>query len=1136
MATAAAAAPEAKLGCSVLLIDNFDSFTYNLAQLIGELCGRQPLVVTNAVCWEEVQRLISAHSVDAIVISPGPGNPADNPADFGVCAAVLQRCAHIPTLAVCLGHQGLAHLHGGRVMRAPQPMHGRLSEITVLDDESVEDERLFHGIPSGCKVVRYHSLVVERSTLPTSLRPLAETEDGLLMAFRVVSRPQWGVQYHPESVCTEHGKLLLRNFLGIACRIGHACQTKDCVEPSRSPPLTPPEADDSSRASKRLKASHEPHLQLLVDSMPFPDDDSSPGDFPAAVYTALFSQPPSHQLATFWLDSATASSSGVATGDRRARFTFMGGSDGPLAHTVEYSEASRTLTVVSPGSSGRTTAKLGGGVDEGSCLFDWLQRKVAEMREPTIERVGSNRQEAGSGLPFEFCGGYVGYLSYELRHECGHAAEEKSRQAAQSREDEIHAPPTAALLFADRFLAFDMERRDVYVLSLAQQPNRSEAMAWITQTKASILAIASAEDAGCIPVAEQDDRDVGHSGGSQHYVGGSWLNAKLARGKAQYLADIQSSLDSIAAGETYEVCLTTGVAVDEKPPVLPLYSELRRSNPAPYGALLRFGCEPGEGKGGFAVLSSSPERFLKIGENGTIESKPIKGTARRGTTVDEDRALCHGLRTCEKERAENLMIVDLTRHDLGQVCEVGSVHVPEGKLFDVESYATVHQLVSTVRGQLPITPEGLASQSVRAVAACFPPGSMTGAPKHRTMQIIDQLEQRAPRGVYSGSLGFFSLSGAVDLSVVIRTLVVSDGGVRIGGGGAITYQSTPAEEFAEVILKLSAPLLAVARVLGKAGVDFGAECDGERLRLPVVSAGRPPETAAFTTVPWDYARGKDDGYSIWLWQMDMYLQRLTENCERLQIVAPEQGFRAELERAVRGWTPPAVPIQPDQQGQGLFRVEWSSSGVMSLAGRILPVVSQAKRAALAAVSLPAPWWKRRGATGTKHADWSPYHDAMHRAWAQGGYCALLVDPDGTVIDGDRVTPILAETSDGTSSTSGKIVLRYPLKRAGAVESITIRALRQELDRLEGDGQEGPRMVLRESSFSLRDVQAATTLALLVVGSGVGVGNIGQLNGSPIGRAKRAGDAFDAHKIYTAVANCLSKAREAGWEMLASRDL
>jgi branched-subunit amino acid aminotransferase/4-amino-4-deoxychorismate lyase len=254
----------------------------------------------------------------------------------------------------------------------------------------------------------------------------------------------------------------------------------------------------------------------------------------------------------------------------------------------------------------------------------------------------------------------------------------------------------------------------------------------------------------------------------------------------------------------------------------------------------------------------------------------------------------------------------------------------------------------------------------------------------------------------------------------------------------------------------------------------------------------------------------------------MYLQRLAENCERLRIVAPARGFRAKLEEALRGWTPPALP--PDEQGQGLFRVEWTTEGVMNLAGRILPTIPQAKRAALEAVSLPAPWWKESGVTGTKHAAWSPYLDAMHRASAQGGYCALLVDPDGAVVDGDRVTPILAERGGGNTS---KIVLRYPPKHAGAVESVTIRALRQVLERLKSDEQEGPNMVLQESSFNLRDVQATASQALLVVGSGVGVGNVAQLNGSPVGVTN------DAGKIYAAVASCLSKAREDGWEVVSS---
>jgi para-aminobenzoate synthetase len=1151
---------------SVLLIDNFDSFTWNLAQLLGELCGgRAPCVVTNATPWEEVQRLIAVHSIDAIVISPGPGNPAENPADFGVCAQVLQRCSHIPTLAVCLGHQGLAHLHGGRVVRAPEPVHGRLSAVTVLGDDSTECERLFQGIPSGFSVVRYHSLVVERRTLPSSLLPLAETEDGLLMAFRVAAKPQWGVQYHPESICTEHGKTLLRNFLDIARARATHCEeevAQPAVLHSSSPPITPPEAGDRN-------AGKGAQLRLLVDRLPFPGGDTAPDDLPAAAYEALFSRPSAARqqaptaaaaaaaaAATFWLDSATASAApGAAECDRRARFSFMGGSDGPRAHTVEYDVAARVVTVSTPLAGSRTTENLGG--DEAAQsehgLFGWLQRQLASIGEPTaIEHAVDG--DSALLLPFEFHGGYVGYLGYELRHECGHSAGDDSAERSAKSTD--GAPPTAALLFVDRFLAFDMEEQCVYVVSLADRTDRVAALAWIAQMKAAIVALASGEE----PPPTREETNKRDAAESQHYQGGQWVNAKLARGKAQYLEDIGSSLDAIAAGETYEVCLTVGVTVDkaQAPPVLPLYTELRRSNPAPYGALLRFGgCEPGEGKGGFAVLSSSPERFLKIGTDGMIESKPIKGTVRRGVTAEEDAALSHALQTSEKERAENLMIVDLTRHDLGQVCEIGSVHVPDGKLFAVESYATVHQLVSTVRGQLPVTSDGVVAdgKQVQAVAACFPPGSMTGAPKHRTMQIIDQLEQGAPRGLYAGALGFFSLNGAVDLSVVIRTLVVSDNGVHIGGGGAIVYQSTPAEEFSEVLLKLRAPLLAVARTLGKDGVDFGSQCDGERLlRLPAVGH---PESAAFTTIPWDYRnaaqteRVKDEDNTVSLWRLDAYLQRLADHCARLGIVAPADGFRAEMQRALREWTPPEIPADPAAQGQGLFRVEWTASGVMNLAGRILPAIAQTKRDALSAVSVAAPWWSKSEVVGTKHGAWSPYIDAMHAAWAHGSYCAVLVDPDGTVIDGDRVTPILIDrqTTTGEGGTEQNVRLRYPPSQAGAVESMTMRALREELlsntTRVESSGEV---ISIEESSFSLQDVLEAEEV--LVVGSGVGVGNVTQVNGVAIaGGAKSAAAAAptgggtsssadsavtrcgddDSGRLYGAVASCLLKARSRDWE-------
>jgi para-aminobenzoate synthetase len=252
---------------------------------------------------------------------------------------------------------------------------------------------------------------------------------------------------------------------------------------------------------------------------------------------------------------------------------------------------------------------------------------------------------------------------------------------------------------------------------------------------------------------------------------------------ADAFAEVQEQLH---AGNSYEVNLTYREEAGPVHDPLETYLRLRRSNPAPYAGLLSHR--------GTHLLSSSPERYATVDRDRWLETKPIKGTTARGTTPEADRELAHRLATDPKYRAENLMIVDLLRNDLSMVCEVGTVDVPS--LMAVESYPSVHQLVSTVRGRLrdDVTTLG-------ALRALFPAGSMTGAPKLRTMEIIDGVEA-TPRGLYAGAFGWVCADGRADLGVVIRSLYAGpDRTWRLGTGGGITVHSRPDEEWAETLWK-----------------------------------------------------------------------------------------------------------------------------------------------------------------------------------------------------------------------------------------------------------------------------------------------------------------------------------------------
>ncbi|MCU1470881.1 MAG: aminodeoxychorismate synthase, component [Glaciihabitans sp.] len=693
-----------------LLIDNHDSYTFNLFQLIAEVNQVEPLVLAND---DPMLPGLDLAEFDNVVVSPGPGRPQVE-RDVGYAAEIL-RTTTLPVLGVCLGHQAIGFESGANIELAPQARHGHLTRVHHDGGD------LFDAIPQDFVAVRYHSLRVAEP-MPDQLLATAWAEDGVIMGLRHRHRPQWGVQFHPESIASEYGHKLVANFRDLTAR--YRAPHEPRTSPYRCPPTAAAIRDSNDRASNSAVA-----LELLEIAVP--------GAVPTeAAFTELFSDS-GH---SFWLDSSRVE-------EGMSRFSFLGDASGPLSEVLTYRVADQAVSVWN----------ADGVHAESGSIFEVLDRRLAQRRIPD------------PGLPFDFTGGYVGYFGYEMKADCG----------AQRRH---HAEtPDAAWIFADRMIAVDHKQDITYVVALhaGDTTTRTAAQQWTEQTAMRIVQLLGS-------AAERGD-------GSGDLDDAPDPRPHLVRETDGYLRDIEACRRQLVAGESYEICLTNKVRMRFDDDDIAFYRRLRRANPAPYAALLRLG--------GVTVFSSSPERFLKIDGNGIVESKPIKGTAPRSADPVRDAALAAELATSAKTNAENLMIVDLLRNDLGRISRIGSVHVPS--YMAVESYATVHQLVSTVCASL--RPEFSAVGSVRC---CFPGGSMTGAPKLRSMEIIDELETEA-RGIYSGALGYFGLAGGADLSIVIRTAVRVGDNLSVGAGGAIVLDSDPAEEVDEMLLKCAASMRAL---------------------------------------------------------------------------------------------------------------------------------------------------------------------------------------------------------------------------------------------------------------------------------------------------------------------------------------
>ncbi|KAJ7446486.1 ADC synthase [Mycena galericulata] len=733
----------------LLLIDSYDSFTFNLASLCKQSIPNCIIYIIKNDAFTISELLPFLQFFSAVIVGPGPGSP-ENDQDIGLIKDLwnLPERSLLPIFGVCLGLQSLGIAYGAQLKRLEVVKHGQISHIQHTG------AGLFNAV-GMVKAVRYHSLHVVLAE-GESLEELAWTDDGaenghVVMAVKHTSKPFWAVQYHPESVCTRGGGLeVIQNFWrlaqGWARKIGRQTTPWNNVagnvvgDPWPCSPLPSPQ---------QISSESRPVVLTAVLDLP---------DMTAKTVCELFDV--SDEKSPFvLLDSAA----------QPGRFSIIGS----LMQTslqVTHFVGDAFITLV----RGRHNIEEHLGRRD---VWTWLADFMATRRV----------REGHPDIPF--WGGLIGLLSYEL------GVHSLNVQSNQSRCERQH--PDLNLIFVERSVVIDSLTGRVFVQSLI--PDDS----WITDTTSRLV------------------------GASNQTSGPTRLSGKASKispivrlpDRSRYIARIHEAKERIFAGDSYELCLTARTSVSF-PKVSPAsvstswrrYQALRSKNPAPYSAYIRL--HP------TTLISSSPERFLSISRppNPVFHLRPIKGTVRKAPGVT--RAVAEAaLAGSTKEVAENLMIVDLIRHDLHAI--VGE-DVQVKQFCVVEEYETVWQLVSVIEGRLAPGTYGSSDPDSQLgwemLKRSLPPGSMTGAPKKRSVEILQTLEDHE-RSIYSGVFGYWCVGGGSDWSVTIRSCFKfedssnADSGMEnwnIGAGGAITALSDADAEWDEMVVKLNSVVGAFA--------------------------------------------------------------------------------------------------------------------------------------------------------------------------------------------------------------------------------------------------------------------------------------------------------------------------------------
>ncbi|KAH7339302.1 ADC synthase [Rhizoctonia solani] len=798
-----------------VIVDCYDSYTNNLLQLFEQNCqspttpsvgfdailsAHVAVIRADQISWAEFRSRILPN-IDFVILSPGPGSP-HVPTDIGVGGDLLLAMTSedsgiqpIPILGICLGHQALAALLGGKVVPAGELVHGRNVPIQHNGEsifKGLNPERVLHQ-------VRYNSLTVDHAALPSQLDVIATNpDDGEIMGLQHKTLPLYSVQFHPESIYSRQsnhgvdaGKHILRNFMDIVddfwatngrperlplpVNIRKLCvlNTVDSGLGESRP------AEQVAKTTTHRDPIYSVQRRDIGAAIPSFARDRLDLVFEATTY--------SPDSPFFWLDSAAS-----APGDKFARFSYMGPTS--LDRCISYDLASDRVTYGS-----NKSIQL----EQGDTFWCWMDRVQSDLASL------ANLEEGPEGLQ---CG-FVGYFGYEMK-----AGALPGYDRASLENPSTPQPPDAQFMFADRLIAYDHWNKTWFALGLVRNETENHDRSLLEREMGLQVGMSGSEFASWIGEIEQKLSNLTDS--SEPVIPSSHteplpLSFTYNSTSDSYKSAIQACQSHIADGNSYELCLTgqfTASAGENNLDYWAVYKHFRIQNPASHAAFVSFPATQ------TTIMSCSPELFIRFdGANGRqAVMKPIKGTLKRSkckcgglcklpacgprkaecdTTrykMDEERV--RAFVNDPKEMAENLMIADLIRANLIEFCGASSVDVP--KLFALETYENVYSLVSTIVGEI-LPSVG----TVEGVRRCFPPGSMTGAPKLRSVQILEGLETSSRRGIYSGCLGFLSLNNRAVFSVVIRTLVAHQDQLTYGAGGAITWLSDVNGEWDEVVLK-----------------------------------------------------------------------------------------------------------------------------------------------------------------------------------------------------------------------------------------------------------------------------------------------------------------------------------------------